>query len=214
MKEEQDYDKYTNQDCKERDRAILKQMIMPKRISPSKHVYRRGQLSGTHFVSDALHNDSARDHAGKITSFIFYREPNKVNTIITLRTKAALKYSGLHNCAYSVIDLTHLIITTVGGHRRPLGYFSKHNAKRGPRARDNFLDVWLLVFWREKVRNNARFSGLVIPPTEEQRSNSKIKTHVERRSNYHGCSGAARLCLKSIALNKTTATAPAGKITR
>ena len=38
-----------------------------------------------------------------------------------------------------LIDLPHLIITKVGGHRRPLGYFSKHNDKRGPRARANFL---------------------------------------------------------------------------
>ncbi len=65
MKEEQEYDKFTNQDCEERDRAILKQMIMPKRISPSVHVYTYGQLCGIHFVSDALHNDSARDHAGQ-----------------------------------------------------------------------------------------------------------------------------------------------------
>ncbi len=41
IKEEKDYDNFTNQDCKERDRAIIKQIIIPRprRISPSKHAY-------------------------------------------------------------------------------------------------------------------------------------------------------------------------------
>ena len=43
----------------------------------------------------------------KITSFIFYREPNKVSTIITFRMKAALKYSGLQNYAYRLNALNY-----------------------------------------------------------------------------------------------------------
>ncbi len=66
-------------------------------------MYTYDQLCVTHFVSDALHNDSASDHAGQnYVVYILQRTKHKVNAIITYRTKAALKYSGLQNYAYKL----------------------------------------------------------------------------------------------------------------
>ena len=43
----------------------------------------------------------------KITSFIFYREPNKVNTIITFRMKAALNTQNIQKYVYRLNALNH-----------------------------------------------------------------------------------------------------------
>ena len=117
------------------------------------HVYGFDQLCVTRFEPDALHCASARDHAGQ--DYVVCT-PSKVNTSITfgIGMKEALNSQ---DCRSMLIDLPHLIITKVGGHRRPLGYFSKHNDKRGPRARASFLNARLLVFCREKCETTPVF---------------------------------------------------------